>query len=49
MKFGLYLEEHTISEWKDFYINYKYLKKLLKIFEKRYKLTSKLFPLYLIL
>ena len=37
MKFGLYLEEHAIFEWKDFYINFKLLKKLLKSLEYKYK------------
>ena len=42
MKFGLYLEEHAIFEWKDFYINFKLLKKLLKSLEYKYKfLTQK--------
>ena len=40
MKFGLYLEEHIISEWRDFYINYKLLKQILKLLEKRYKHQS---------
>ena len=40
MKFGLYLEEHIISEWREFYINYKLLKQILKLLEKRYKHQS---------
>lgn len=43
MKFGAYLEANTVPEWKDFYVNYKLLKKLLKAFEKRYKLLSEFY------
>jgi SPX domain protein involved in polyphosphate accumulation len=37
MKFGLYLEENRIAEWKEFYINYELLKSFLKPFQIRYK------------
>ena len=37
MKFGLYLEQNQITEWKEFYINYKKLKSLLKVFKNKYK------------
>ena len=37
MKFGLYLEENRIAEWKEFYINYTLLKSFLKPFQARYK------------
>lgn len=40
MKFGVYIEENLVSEWKDFYINYSILKKLLKVLEKRHKLLG---------
>ena len=41
MKFGEYLRQHTISEWKDFYVNYSLLKKIIKNLEKKYKYWSK--------
>ncbi len=41
MKFGLYLENNQVCEWKDFYINYKVLKKFLKVFAKKYKSNGK--------
>ena len=41
MKFGLYLEQNSVSEWRDFYINYRVLKRFLKLFEEKYKRNSK--------
>ena len=38
MKFQQYLEENQISLWKDFYINYSLLKKILKPIHKLYKM-----------
>ena len=35
MKYGKYLEEAMVPEWKDQYVAYKKLKKLLKPFRKR--------------
>ncbi len=40
MKFGKYLEENSVSEWKEFYINFSLLKKMLKVFEIKYKINS---------
>lgn len=40
MKFGLYLEQNSVIEWKEFYINYKILKKILKIFETNFRINS---------
>lgn len=40
MKFGVYIEENSVSEWKEFYIDYNELKKFLKVFGKRYKTYS---------
>jgi len=40
MKFGVYIEQHQISEWKDFYINYSLLKTIVKKLEKKYKQCS---------
>ena len=40
MKFGNYLEENSVMEWKEFYINYNMLKSILKVFEHRYKSKS---------
>ena len=56
MKFGQYLLENMVSEWRLFYINYHKLKKLLKAFKKNFqyithktikenKLTNKSFKL----
>ena len=42
MKFGVYIEHNSVTEWKEFYINYKILKKFLKIFELKYKTNSKI-------
>ena len=38
MKFQKYLEENQISLWKDFYLNYSLLKKILKPMHKLYKM-----------
>ena len=38
MKFQKYLEENQISQWKDFYLNYSLLKKILKPMHKLYKM-----------
>jgi len=40
MKFGEYLEQEQVSEWKDFYINYSILKRIIKKLEKKYKQCS---------
>lgn len=40
MKFGEYLEQHQVSEWRDFYINYNLLKQIIKKLEKKYKQCS---------
>jgi SPX domain protein involved in polyphosphate accumulation len=40
MKFGEYLQQHQVSEWKDFYINYNLLKQIIKKLEKKYKQCS---------
>ena len=56
MKFGLYLLNNMVSEWRKFYINYHKLKKLLKAFKKNFlyithktikesKLTNKSFQM----
>jgi hypothetical protein len=37
MRFGKLIKENEIKEWKDFYINYKSLKSLLKPFKQGYK------------
>ena len=37
MKFGNYFENNQISEWTEFYINFKLLKKYLKPLEKNYR------------
>jgi len=42
MKFGLYLEENSVIEWKEFYVDYKLLKTTLKVFEIKYKSKSKI-------
>ena len=36
MKFGQTLLENMLSEWSQFYINYKKLKKILKILKKNF-------------
>jgi len=41
MKFGLYLEQNSVIEWKEFYINYKMLKNCLNVFEIKYKSNCK--------
>ena len=56
MRFGQFLLENMVSEWRLFYINYHKLKKLLKTFKKNFrykthktlkenKLTNKSFKL----
>lgn len=30
MKYGVYLEENMVAEWKEYYMSYKRLKKILK-------------------
>lgn len=40
MKFGVYLEENLIPEWREFYINFQLLKHKLKPFVKKYKELS---------
>ena len=56
MKFGQFLLENMVSEWRLFYINYQKLKKLLKTFKKNFlykthkalkenKLTNKSFKI----
>lgn len=40
MKFGLYLEENSIPEWREFYINFELLKQKIKPFVKQYKKKS---------
>ena len=42
MKFGVYLEENLIPEWRDFYINFELLKQKIKPFLKKYKKKSNL-------
>ena len=37
MKFGQFLLENMVSEWRLFYINYQKLKKLLKTFKKNFR------------
>ena len=37
MKFGQYLLDNMVSEWRLFYINYHKLKKLLKTFKKNFR------------
>src|SRR5690348_5694138 len=37
MKFGVYLENNQIPEWREFYIDYQILKNLLKPLERNYK------------
>ncbi len=40
MKFDEYLKQNLLSEWKDFYLNYNLLRRLLKTFEVKYKILS---------
>jgi SPX domain protein involved in polyphosphate accumulation len=42
MKFGLYLEENLIPEWREFYLNFELLKKKIKPFKKKYKQKSEI-------
>ena len=37
MKFGQYLLDNMVSEWRRFYINYQKLKRLLKTFKKNFR------------
>jgi SPX domain protein involved in polyphosphate accumulation len=36
MKYGAYLEEQMIPEWKDYYMSYKQLKKILSVLSQKY-------------
>ena len=42
MKFGLFLLENMVSEWRKFYIDYHLLKKLLKAFKKNFRKNTTL-------
>ena len=41
MKFGEYLSNNVHEEWKEMYLNYDRLKKMIKVLQAKFKLANK--------